>query len=305
MNTTMHPRHVHYARATARVAFGAAVREALEGSDILHVARIAAVLAARRAGEVVPYTPAVEMTAVEVEFVWVDEGLRIEVLARGVSRQGLSTRVLLAASVCAVTVADMLPDFVHAISIDETRVVETGGGAAGLNYRFDPALAVAVLVVSDAVLAGKKQDRAGAIVREEVERLRDHGVLLAAQSVVADDSATIREAVLAECKANRELILCVGGTGLTHTDTTVEAVEPLLERSIPGLMEASRSYGQEQTPLAFMSRGVAGLRDDTLIVTLPGSRSGAREALQAISPSMLHIVHVLRRSRAELVGTAG
>ena len=99
-------------------------------------------------------------------------------------------------------------------------------------------------------------------------------------------------ALIEQQKNQYPLILTVGGTGLGSKDLTVETIQPLLQREIPGLMEASRSFGQRRTPYAALSRGVAGYIEKSLVITLPGSRQGAQESLIAILPALVHLFDV-------------
>lgn len=304
MKLPMVPRQLRRARAQAHLTFGPVVRQTLDGSPVLQTARVAGVQAARRAADLLPYTPDVELTEVDLSFEFSEEGLRIFGFSEGICRSGMGTRALMAVTVCAVTIVDMLPEHATAIAIGEAKLVEQRGGAESLRYSFEPPVRAAVLAVSDAVASGRKPDRAAQTIREAVTAHEHHGLVLAEQATVGDDAAAIERQITRWVDRGDDgaidLILTVGGTGLAHTDVTVEAVSRLVDREVPGLMEAVRTFGQEHTPVAFMSRGVAGLVGDTLVVTLPGSRSGAAEAVPVVLPAALHVLKTLRASHEHL-----
>lgn len=113
-----------------------------------------------------------------------------------------------------------------------------------------------------------------------------------AYEIVADDITAIQTKVKQFCDAGVDLVVTTGGTGLSPRDVTPEAVGELLDREIPGIMETSRAYGQARTLYAMLSRGVAGFKGNTLILTLPGSTNGVRESLDALLPQLLHVFKV-------------
>jgi molybdenum cofactor synthesis domain-containing protein len=145
-----------------------------------------------------------------------------------------------------------------------------------------------VVVCSDSVFHGDAEDKAGAMV---AERLKAAGLDVMPVIVVADEIADIQSCLL-EHAPKVDVLLFVGGTGLSHRDVTPEAVKPLLTREIEGVMETARQYGQDRMPFAMLSRGVAGMVNDTLVMTLPGSTKGAQETLDAVFPAVMHVFAV-------------
>jgi molybdenum cofactor synthesis domain-containing protein len=110
--------------------------------------------------------------------------------------------------------------------------------------------------------------------------------------LVPDDEDTIAATLEKLSDQGTALILTVGGTGLGPRDRTPEATRRVIDREAPGLAEAMRSLSAQSNPFAWLSRGVAGLRDSTLIVNLPGSRRGAEESMTSILPLLAHGVEV-------------
>lgn len=141
-----------------------------------------------------------------------------------------------------------------------------------------------VLTVSDRCSQGRSKDTAGPAVVALLQKSWPEARIETA--LVPDDEDRICAQLISWCGQKAALIVTVGGTGLGPRDRTPEATRRVLEREAPGLAEAMRAIGAERNPYAWLSRGLAGLRQESLIVNLPGSRRGAQESLAAI----LHLV---------------
>jgi molybdopterin adenylyltransferase len=147
-----------------------------------------------------------------------------------------------------------------------------------------------VLTVSDRCSQGLMTDTAGPAV---AGLLRQHWpAARVANALVPDKEDEIIARLLEWSSMHASLILTVGGTGLSPRDRTPEATVQVLERLVPGIAEAMRSLGSEKNQLAWLSRGIAGLRGTTLIVNLPGSKRGAEESLSSILPLLNHAIDV-------------
>jgi molybdenum cofactor synthesis domain-containing protein len=150
----------------------------------------------------------------------------------------------------------------------------------------------AVVTVSDSVHAGTRQDVSGPAV---AERLAQLGWMVTAQEVVPDDWETIARRLATLADGNEvSAIFTTGGTGVAARDVTPEATRMVVDREIPGLAESMRLAGRASTPLAVLSRGVAGTRGKVLIVNLPGSPRGAVESLNAIVDVTPHVLDLLQ-----------
>ena len=152
-------------------------------------------------------------------------------------------------------------------------------------------ISAAVLTISDSVVAGTREDRSGAAVRERIEAL---GWTVMTHDVVADETDQISGKLRGWADRDHvPVIFTTGGTGIAARDVTPEATREVIEREISGLSEVMRLEGRKSTPFAALSRGVAGSRGSPLIVNLPGSPKGAVESLDAVANLIPHIVDLL------------
>ncbi len=154
----------------------------------------------------------------------------------------------------------------------------------------------AVITVSTSVAAGRAEDRSGAAL---AELSRAAGVEIAAQEVVSDDRAQIEQALRRHSSpdAATPLIFTTGGTGLTPDDVTPEATRAVIDREAPGFAEAMRAESLRHTPMGILTRGVAGIAGQTLIVNFPGNPKAIGELFGVIAPTLQHAVATLRGER--------
>ena len=156
---------------------------------------------------------------------------------------------------------------------------------------------VAILTVSDKGSRGEREDLSGAAINEWVERMRGEVVK---HEVVPDEPRSIIEKLKDYCDVlGVDLVFTTGGTGFSPRDNTPEATAAVIEKLAPGISEAIRAEGLKNTPMAMLSRAIAGIRRSTLIVNLPGSRRGVVESLVAIEPVIEHAVEILKGEGGE------
>jgi molybdenum cofactor synthesis domain-containing protein len=161
---------------------------------------------------------------------------------------------------------------------------------------------IGIMTISDRAYSGEYEDESGPLIREIVES-RLPGGQVHLESIVPDDFMIIKNGLVQWCdNAQMDLILTTGGTGMAPRDVTPEATKAVIEREAPGLAEAMRAASLRVTPHAMLSRAIAGVRGDTLIVNLPGSPKGVKENLEVILPALPHAVALLQEAKGQAAG---
>jgi molybdenum cofactor biosynthesis protein MoaC len=262
--------------------------------DVLECARVAGLFAAKRTADMIPdcHPLPIEYTAVSYSLGELE--LHIQVEIHTIYKTGVEVEAMHAASVVALTVYDMLKPIDKGVSIEQIKLIEKKGGKSDRNAALGQARRAAILVCSDSLAAGQGSDRSGEVIREKLVQL---GIAVEEKQIVADAVEAIQAAVTRFVALGVDLLLITGGTGLSPRDVTPEALEPLLDRRIPGVEEAIRSYGQQRLATAMLSRSVAGQIGKTLVLALPGSPAGAAEGMDAVFPALLHAFSVVEGAR--------
>ncbi|MEJ7780538.1 MAG: bifunctional molybdenum cofactor biosynthesis protein MoaC/MoaB [Daejeonella sp.] len=273
---------------------------ALPKGNLFDVARAAGFLGAKLTPQLLPHCHPVTIDAMDFTFEFLDKTLHTELFdpnilartgivirgeAKSIGRTGIEMETLTAVSVAALEIYDMLKPVDTQLEIGHIKLLEKRGGKSDRSRFTEKVPTCAVLVCSDSTARGEREDKSGKLVASMLEKVK---ASVLHYKVLPDDKEAIQGQIMQWVSEDIQFIFTTGGTGLGPRDDTVNALREILERDADGVTEAMRSFGQMRTPLAMMSRSIAGTIAKTMIVSLPGSTNGARESLEAILPGVFH-----------------
>ena len=256
--------------------------------DVLSVVRAAGIQAAKRTSEWVVFSHSIPLDWIEISFEIQENQIKITAEARTIWKVALDMEVMTAVSAALLNMTDMLKSLDKNIEFGMIRIVERKGGVSDYQDQFSKKLKAALLFASDAVENEKKEDRTTTIVRQFLE---ERGIEILSTETIPEDKLTI-EQKLVKLTEHEDLhfIFAMGSTGLRDRDILPEVTRKVIQTEIPGLAEGMREHGRQRTPYAMFSREVCGIRNQTVIINLPGSSRGAEESLNALFPGLEHIL---------------
>jgi len=285
------------AKATGRIFLSSDIinrikNKKIEKGDVLETAKISGILAAKKNWELISHCHQIPLDNVSIDFKLEKDHIEITSLVTAIAKTGVEMEALTAVSIAALNIYDMVKMYGSEARITDIRLIEKKGGKSDFKKDLKIKLKAAIVVCSDSTYQGKREDKSGLIIKENLSKYKN--IKVKSYKILPDDINMIKNHIISLANKNIDIVFITGGTGLGPRDVTVEAIREIADKEIPGISEAVRSFGQERTPYSMLSRGISALIKDSLVITLPGSSRGVKESLSALLPYVFHSFYMMR-----------
>ena len=257
--------------------------------NIFEIAKVSGTLGAKKTSDLIPYCHPIPIDDVKVDVTIEPSYVRILVKVKSIWKTGVEMEALTGATIAALSVYDILKPLDISLSIDNIKLLEKHGGIGDFKENYDKKLEAVVITISDS--RKKDQDESGKLI---ISALTANGFNIVDYKIIPDEIKLIeKELIYYSDKLKVNIIITTGGTGVGPRDVTPEATKKILEKEVSGISENLRDYGQSRTPLSMLSRGVSGIRGNTLIVNMPGSTNAVSQSINALFPGVMHIFRMI------------
>jgi cyclic pyranopterin phosphate synthase len=281
--------------ATATISFNnpktfTAIKEqTVPKGNVFETAKIAGLMAFKNTALAIPHCHPLPIEFADINFKLDDNRIVITSEIKTIYKTGAEVEALYAATVAAITCYDMLKQIDNQILIQEIKIVEKTGGKENLKKL--PQDITAGIIVCSNKKVDKEEESVGYLAKQKLESF---DVSVNHLVHVELDSIDIEREFRYCLESEFNLIILIGGTGISQNDITPDIILPYFEKRLFGVEETMRSYGQMRTPYAMLSRSLVGVVDKSIVMVLPGSKNGMLESFEAVFPEVLHSFWMFR-----------
>lgn len=261
--------------------------------NVFEISRAAGLLGIKKTSELLPDCHPIPIEYANFDFKIKDLEIQILCTIKTIYKTGVEVEAMHGASIVSLNIYDMLKPIDKEIEIQQIKLIQKKGGKTDF-HKLNSKVNAAVVVCSDSISIGENEDKAGKAIEKALNKWN---VKVDDYSVIPDNIEQIQKSLISRQKKDFSIVIFTGGTGLSPRDVTPEAIKPLLDKTIPGIEESMRSYGQNRTRYAMLSRSIVGIIKSTLVLALPGSTKGALESINAIFPEVLHLFDILKGAK--------